>query len=486
MLLDAGADPNRVDAGGGLPLLRAAYAGHRAVVELLLDRGGKVDGSLEADTQDIAPGTRFRKGANALFMAVYGRRMAVLELLLQRGADPNGVAASGVTPLAAAIARGWEDGALRLLEAGADPDLGYALHCACSSMPSLIRPLLEAGADPNRMPEKNWMMDQDNGGTWQQPWAAPLHLASGTEQAHGLAALLDAGAYVNPGNGEGRTPVDVAYSREARALLEARGGRWISRRQVPDSNGKPESASVVICGALAFRMPDVVKIPVRPGDPPPASKPPQRLAQLLQSLVATETNVVGFAADLSRVVVTMRVPASSPSAASAGGARTSPNIRGYRVVVDPATGQKVTHLEGESLETVTTNDVAAILASGDASKEIEIPVDGFTRIYVPFKPRPKVERPVRKPASVVVPKGAGLVTVLGAVQRPGNVELVSGKPMDLVQVIAASGGLGRTADRKRIVLRRGAETKGVDLDKAMSERVPVEPGDIIEVKERVF
>jgi protein involved in polysaccharide export with SLBB domain len=79
-----------------------------------------------------------------------------------------------------------------------------------------------------------------------------------------------------------------------------------------------------------------------------------------------------------------------------------------------------------------------------------------------------------------------LVTVLGAVQRPGNVELVPGKPMDLVQVIAASGGLAKNGDRKRIVLRRGAETKGVDLDNAMSERVPVEPGDIIEVKERVF
>jgi len=156
------------------------------------------------------------------------------------------------------------------------------------------------------------------------------------------------------------------------------------------------------------------------------------------------------------------------------------------MVLDPATGQKVVHVDGDSVETVSTIDVAAILASGDASKDIEIPVDGFTRIYVPFKPRPKVERPVRKPASVVAPKGAGLVTVLGAVQRPGNVELVPGKPMDLVQVIAASGGLGRTADRKRIALRRGAETKGVDLDKAMSDRVPVEPGDIIEVKERVF
>jgi hypothetical protein len=208
---------------------------------------------------------------------------------------------------------------------------------------------------------------------------------------------------------------------------------------------------------------------------------PLRLAQFLQQIVSIETNTTGLAPDLSRVVVTRQAPAIVPSAPSVRGARFSPNIRGYRVVVDPATGQKVTHLEGETLVTVTTNDVAAILASGDASKDIEIPVDGFTRIYVPFKPRPKVDRPARKPASVVAPKGAGLVTVLGAVQRPGNVELVPGKPMDLVQVIAASGGLGRTADRKRIALRRGTESKAVDLDKAMSERVPVGPGDIIEI-----
>jgi ankyrin repeat protein len=490
MLLDAGADPNRVDAGGGLPLLRAAYAGHRAVVELLLDRGGKVDGSLEADTQDIAPGTQFRKGANALLMAVYGRRMAVLELLLQRGADPNGVAASGVTPLAAAIARGWEDGAQRLLDAGVDPDLGYALHTACASMPSLIRKLLEAGADPNLLSQKNWMMDIANGGTWQQPWLAPLHiLASRGGPTEELTALLDAGAFVNAGNGEGMTAFDLAGGfPEVRSLLQARGGRSTAAPQ-PSGGfvGLPKSVSAVVCGAMASEVPGVDPGgPRSPGQTQQQQPPPLRLSQFLQQIVLVETNRAGLAPDLSRVVVTRQAPSNVPSAPSVVGPRTSPNIRGYRMVLDPATGQKVMHVDGDSVETVTTNDVAAILASGDASKDIEIPVDGFTRIYVPFKPRPKVERPVRKPASVVAPKGAGLVTVLGAVQRPGNVELVPGKPMDLVQVIAASGGLGRTADRKRIVLRRGAETKGVDLDTAMSERVPVEPGDIIEVKERVF
>lgn len=479
MLLDAGADPNRVDAGGGLPLLRAAHAGHRAVVELLLDRGAKVDGGLERDIQDIVPGTQVRKGANALFMAVHGKRMAVLELLLQRGADPNGVDGSGVTPLASAIVRKWEDGALRLLEAGADPDLGYALHCACSSMPSLIRPLLEAGADPNRMPEKNWMMDQNNGGAWQQPWAAPLHiLASRGGPGEELMALLDAGAFVNAGNEEGRTPFDlVGGFPEVRSLLQARGGRSTAAPQPSGRRvGLQNSVSAVVCGAMASEVPGVglgappgAALPGTPRSPGQTQQqlPPLRLSQFLQQIVLLETNVAGMAPDLSRVVVTKLL-----------------NPPRLPVRVDPATGQPM-QIKPE-VTTVTTNDVAAILASGDASKEVEIPVDGFTRIYVPFKPRPKVERPVRKPASVAAPKGAGLVTVLGAVQRPGTVELVPGKPMDLVQVIAASGGLGRTADRKRIVLRRGAETKGVDLDTAMSERVPVEPGDIIEVKERVF
>jgi hypothetical protein len=402
-------------------------------------------------------------------MAVYGRRMAVLELLLQRGADPNGADGSGVTPLGAAIDRRWEDGAFRLIEAGADPDLGYALLTACSSMPSLIGPLLEAGADPNRFPEKRWMRDEVHGGSWAQPWFTALHIVAGRGgPGEGLVALLDAGAFVNAGNGEGRTPLDVASSDEVRALLQARGGRSTAAPQ-PSGGfvGLPRSVSAVVCGAMASEVPGVGPGAPRSPGQTQQQPPPLRLSQFLQQIVLLETNVAGMAPDLSRVVVTKLL-----------------NPPHLPVRVDPATGQPM-QIKPE-LTTVTTNDVAAILASGDASKDIEIPVDEFTRIHVPFKPRPKVERPVRKSTSVGVPKGAGLVTVLGAVQRPGNVELVPGKPMDLVQVIAASGGLGRTADRKRIVLRRGAETKGVDLDTAMSERVPMEPGDIIEVKERVF
>ncbi len=485
MLLDGGADPNRVDAGGGLPLLRAAYAGHRAVVELLLDRGAKVDGSLPKDTQDIASGQTFSRGATVLFAAIYGKRMAVMELLLQRGVDVNVTAPYGATPLLEAIKRGWEDGALRLLEAGADPEPG-TLHMACQTLPSAIQRLLAAGADPN-LARKGSDADVRSAGYNPDPSTPLKDAATVGAPLDSITALLDAGAFVNAGDFQGLTPLDYAKSPEIRELLRARGGRSTALPRPPGAvpGGFP-SVSAVVVGALAAQVPGPAPgLPRQPGQEAPRPLP-LRLAQFLQQIVSIETNTPGLAPDLSRVVVTMRVPASSPSGGSAGGGRTSPNIRGYRASADPATGQRTVIVDDAPPETVTTNDVAAILASGDPSKDIEIPVDGFTRIYVPFKPRPKVERPVRKPASVSVPKGTGLVTVLGAVQRPGNVELVPGKPMDLVQVIAASGGLARNADRKRIALQRGTESKGLDLDKAMSERVPVEPGDIIEVKERVF
>ena len=485
MLLDAGADPNRIDSGGGLPLLRAAYAGHRAVVELLLDRGAKVDGSLPRGIRDFGSGGLTPAGATPLFAAVDGRRMVVMDLLLQRGADVNVTDSNEATPLVEAIKRGWEDGALRLLESGTDPELGNAIYAACEFLPSVIRRLIEAGADPNQA--RTWAFDPRKGG-FGPDLSTPLKVAATVSAPlDSITALLDAGAFVNAGDFHGMTPLDHARSQEVRTLLQARGARSTALPRPPgDLSNRFPSVSAVVCGALAAQVPGSDPgLPRQPGQEAPRPLP-LRLAQFLQQIVSIETNTPGLAPDLSRVVVTRREPANAPSAQSVGAARTSPNMRGYKMVLDPVTGQTVRQVDSEAPETVTTNDVAAILASGDASKDIEIPVDGFTRIYVPFKPRPKVERPVRKPASVSVPKGTGLVTVLGAVQRPGNVELVPGKPMDLVQVIAASGGLGRTADRKRIALRRGTESKAVDLDKAMSERVPVEPGDIIEVKERVF
>lgn len=455
MLLNAGADPNALGQGGGRLLLRAAYAGHRAVVELLLDRGAKVDASTTSHSKSFDGEKRFEQGTTALMAAAAAKRLAVIDLLLQRGANPNAKDSYDTSALGETVAMGWDEGSLRLLEAGADPEIGYALHTACSVRPSMVQALLHAGADPNRVIDSQNAPD----GT-PQFYNTPLHNVVTSKQSGAVDALkllLDAGAYVNAGNAHGGTPLEMATSPEIRALLIAKGGRSVIYPQ-------PGLGVVMINGALAHHIPRNVG----------AESPPLRLAQILQPLLQAETNATGFSPDLSRVVVTVRADLAKRHGLP----------RDISMTVNPATGQFVQQ-ESEPL-LITTNDVLAILASGDPAKDVEIQTNAYTQIYVPFKAREKSVKPTRRSTSMVAPKGAGLVTVLGEVQRPGNIEMGPGKPMDLVQVIAASGGLTKNADRRRIVLRRGQDVKALNLDTAMTNRITLEPGDIIEVKERTF
>ncbi len=417
--------------------------------------------------------------------AAAAKRLAVIDLLLQRGANPNAMDSYDTSALGETVVLGWDEGSLRLLEAGADPDIGYALHIACGLRPTMVRALLDAGADPNRVIEDK----PENVRRRNSMYGTPLHRIVELPQGGKLEALkllLDAGACVNAGDAFGRTPLDRASTPEMRALLISRGGRSfpgphpIHETGLGSPNGSgPTMISGVVCGALAYPIPGN-RGAVVPDQPP---SPRLRLSQILQPLLLAATNVSGFSPDLSRVVVAVRTN-------QAGGQRIETHhgagliLGNMTAAQDPETGYLTWQRAGPLF--MTTNDVLAILASGDPAKDVEISADAFTQIYVPFKAREKSAKPTPRPAWVVAPKGAGLVTVLGEVQRPGNIEMGPGKPMDLVQVIAASGGLTKNANRKRIVLRRGQNVKQIDIDAAMTNRVPVEPGDIIEVKQQVF
>jgi hypothetical protein len=80
----------------------------------------------------------------------------------------------------------------------------------------------------------------------------------------------------------------------------------------------------------------------------------------------------------------------------------------------------------------------------------------------------------------------GTVSIVGQVSRPGRVELPAGKSLDLIEAIAASGGLTRAADRKRIKMRRDNAVQNLDWDDAMKNRFELRPGDVVEVGERTF
>ena len=67
--------------------------------------------------------------------------------------------------------------------------------------------------------------------------------------------------------------------------------------------------------------------------------------------------------------------------------------------------------------------------------------------------------------------------------RPGRIELPAGKSMDLIETIAASGGLTRSSDRRRIKVRRDNAVQILDWDDAMKNRFELRPGDVVEVSE---
>ncbi|KAF0909935.1 hypothetical protein E2562_001192 [Oryza meyeriana var. granulata] len=146
-LLDHGADPNKKDNAGSVPLHCAAKNGHDEVARLLLSRGASID---------IA----YIRGTPLHIAAAYGKAR-VMKVLLEHHADPNKASEVLGTPLVATLhatcQRLAESISLQcvklLIEAGADvnySDRDTPLVVAITNgLTDCIKCLLKAGADPN-------------------------------------------------------------------------------------------------------------------------------------------------------------------------------------------------------------------------------------------------------------------------------------------------------------------------------------------------
>ncbi|MBN2495871.1 MAG: ankyrin repeat domain-containing protein [Deltaproteobacteria bacterium] len=139
--LDAGADPNSLDADG-LSLLHAAVrAGRVEVVELLLERGARA-------------GSRDRLGLSALARASERGSARMVEALLKAGAPADDRDAQGLPLLYAALRAGRMEIVRSLLARGADPGWkdghgrGLVHHAARAGQLEMLKRLVEAGADP--------------------------------------------------------------------------------------------------------------------------------------------------------------------------------------------------------------------------------------------------------------------------------------------------------------------------------------------------
>jgi ankyrin repeat protein len=165
---------------GNTALIAAVNSGHQALADLLFDAG--VEPGLH-ESAAIGDTTRVRaaldqhpdhldayspEGFTSLALAAHFGHLEVMQLLIDRGADLNRVAIHriAVTPLHAALFGRQLEAALLLIERGADVTAARggagwkragwtALHYAAGlGFTTLVRPLLDRGADPSRVDEE--------------------------------------------------------------------------------------------------------------------------------------------------------------------------------------------------------------------------------------------------------------------------------------------------------------------------------------------
>jgi ankyrin repeat protein len=145
LLLDAGADPNIPNAATVTPLQLAAWNGHLDVVRALIANGADLEA---ADPYEGVQNT-------ALRLAAWQGHLGVVQALIAKGADLEPADSSGRTPLLFAAHDGHIEVVRVLILAGAEleaatEDGRTALFLAAwQNQEDVVRVLLAAGADPN-------------------------------------------------------------------------------------------------------------------------------------------------------------------------------------------------------------------------------------------------------------------------------------------------------------------------------------------------
>jgi ankyrin repeat protein len=193
-LLAAGVDPNAVDPGGETALMTAARTGTPAALRALLERGAAID-------------TREPEfGQTALMIAVRENHDAAVQILLEAGASPNAQTRKGPTPAFVPPCKGTGCGSEGVgINRGGLPDRGRRaeikggmtplLYAARDGYASVARKLIDAGADLE-------LGDANN--------IRPLVMSLINNNLEVARLLLAKGANVNADDFWGRTPLWAA------------------------------------------------------------------------------------------------------------------------------------------------------------------------------------------------------------------------------------------------------------------------------------
>jgi ankyrin repeat protein len=213
LLLEAGADVDRMDPNDETALIAFAQLGDVAACKLLLDSGADVNasawmsataitqaaGSFMCREEEAAAMVSFLKSRGArldtiknevrgaFVEAIHSGRPAVVESVIKAGADPNQDFGQGIRPVHLASAMSNRAVVAKLVELGADPkvldeaSLSALCHAAAAGRTDIIGFLLERGLSPEG-PDGSM---------------SPLGVAVGVGQISVVRQLLAAGAKPN-------------------------------------------------------------------------------------------------------------------------------------------------------------------------------------------------------------------------------------------------------------------------------------------------
>ena len=220
LLVAAGANVNDADAWGVSATVLAAHAGHRELVEFLLEKG--------ADPNSAAA------GFTALHEAIMRRDEKMVTALLARGADPN-------APL-----RTWTPTRRDSKDFNFPPALVGATPfwlAARFSEPTVMRLLVKHGADPLFVHHAHYAVDGRGGGEAFEhrtevttalmaavgmsrgtPWLQPERSEREALTLEAVKLAAELGVEVNAANTDGRTALDAAkalqYDTVVKFLVE--------------------------------------------------------------------------------------------------------------------------------------------------------------------------------------------------------------------------------------------------------------------------
>lgn len=184
LLIQKGATVGYTNFQGATALHIAVDRGHTQIVELLLKTYPIVD-------------AQTKEGQTALFLAVINQSKPIIELLLRYRAFPHIANNEGITPLRAAAQDGnYEIVELLLNYATNSKDINDMLYQACQSGHiKIVQLLLDKRAD------SNYRIDSRS---------TPLHIASIQGYVDIVKLLITRGAEINPQDKLGYTPLFCA------------------------------------------------------------------------------------------------------------------------------------------------------------------------------------------------------------------------------------------------------------------------------------